>query len=498
MKRREFIEVGLCFSSLSILPNFLYADPGHQHPPKNPHPTPAPQPKPIRPPDLNIEVDVEIELVARTNEMQLLPGAKTSTWKYHARIIKGESDRVQDIDNSYLGPTLKFKKCELVRIVFKNELPEPSIVHWHGLDVPHEMDGHPHYVINPGQTYIYQFQVLNRAGTYWYHPHPHGRTGYQVFQGLAGVLIIEDAEEQNLNLPRHDQDRLLVIQDRRFNDQNQFVYVQNRHDQMMGLMGDKLFVNGSINREWSLNPGTYRIRILNGSNARPYNLKWSDGRSLVVIGVDGGLLEAPMRFDNLFIGSAERIEILVDITENDAGLALRNVPFATGGNGQSFDILKFQPTGVNKNFYSVPEKLCKYEKLNPRDAVNFDAVKSFKLIPTAEHGWTIDGQPYDLHGVSTKETCKLGTMEIWEFDNTIAGMPHPIHIHGSQFQVIERISGKLKGCMDHGWKDVVLLMPGDKVKVIKQFNNFEGDFIYHCHNLEHEDMSMMRNYRIKS
>lgn len=486
MKRREFIQFGLVASSLSVVPRFLYASTDHNHP--APHPSPAPAPTEPQ------EFDIEIEMFARESEAQLLAGAKTKTWKYSGRVVKGPQERITVLDNSYLGPILKLKKGEKVRVIFKNELPEASIIHWHGLDVPHLADGHPHNAIRPNETYVYEFEVLNRAGTYWYHPHPHGRTGFQVFQGLAGLLIIEDSEEQSLKLPRGTQDIPIVIQDRRFDENNQFQHVQSPHDHMMGVMGNKLFINGSADREWKLNPGSYRLRILNGSNARTYNLKWSDGRKLTVIGVDGGLLEASVEYENIFFGPAERVELLVDIKETDLDLALQSAPFVAG-RGQTFNILNIKPEGEAKEFVTTPNKLTVIEKLNPKEAANYESAKVFELIPTREHGWTIDGHPYEMGIVTEKETCKLGTTEIWQFENNF-GMPHPIHIHGSPFQVLERISGQFSGCMDLGWKDVVLLMPGDKVKLIKQFKNFTGDFIYHCHNLEHEDMSMMRDFRV--
>ena len=150
--------------------------------------------------------DIEIVLRATPTEVQVYPGQATRVWAYRGEVVKGDADAVQHIPGSYLGPILRFRKGQTVRIHFTNDLPEPSIVHWHGLHVPEAADGHPRLVIDPGETYTYDFQVANRAGMYWYHPHPHGRTGPQVDQGRAGLLLVADAEEDAASLPDGEHD----------------------------------------------------------------------------------------------------------------------------------------------------------------------------------------------------------------------------------------------------------------------------------------------------
>jgi FtsP/CotA-like multicopper oxidase with cupredoxin domain len=141
-----------------------------------------------------IEPDVEIALRAGTAQVPILPGSSTKVWQYQGEVLKGAPEALQDLPNTYLGPAFHLKKGQNVRVHFTNELPEVSIVHWHGLHVPEAADGHPRLAINTGETYVYDFQVSNRAGTYWYHPHPHGRTGPQVYYGLAGLFIVSDEE----------------------------------------------------------------------------------------------------------------------------------------------------------------------------------------------------------------------------------------------------------------------------------------------------------------
>ena len=144
--------------------------------------------------------DLDISLRATQTEVPILPGDPTQVYKYKGRVIKGASDAVQNVRGSYLGPTIRAKKGQKIRIRFKNNIPEETIVHWHGLHVPAEMDGHPRDVIKPGRRIVYEYEVKNRAGTYWYHPHPHGSTGPQVYRGLAGFFLVSDDEEAGLPL----------------------------------------------------------------------------------------------------------------------------------------------------------------------------------------------------------------------------------------------------------------------------------------------------------
>ena len=218
------------------------------------------------------DVDVEIALKAVEGEAQILPGKATRVWRYQAEVMSGPADALQIVPNSYLGPIFKVKRGQKIRVHFTNELRESSIVHWHGLHVPVEADGHPRLAIDPGETYIYDFTVLDRAGTYWYHPHPHGRTGAQAYAGLAGLFLISDEEENSLGLPSGDYDLPIVIQDRRFDENNQLLFGSNgTMDQMMGFLGNRILVNGQADFTLPVGTRPYRLRLHNGSNSRIYN-----------------------------------------------------------------------------------------------------------------------------------------------------------------------------------------------------------------------------------
>ena len=155
--------------------------------------------------------DLDISLESQPGKLSLFPGKPTEVWRYRATVKKGSKNRVIELPRSYLGPIIKVHRGEKVRIHFTNSIPEKSIIHWHGLHVPAIMDGHPRYVVGQGQSYLYEFEVNNRAGTYWYHPHPHGRTGPQVYKGLAGLFLVSDEEEQSIVLPDGEYDLPLVI-----------------------------------------------------------------------------------------------------------------------------------------------------------------------------------------------------------------------------------------------------------------------------------------------
>jgi FtsP/CotA-like multicopper oxidase with cupredoxin domain len=476
-------------------------------------------PPPTAVPGADFVPDVEIALRAIKDTAVIFPNVDTHVWRVQGELLQGDPSALQAVPDSYLGPTLRLRKGQKVRIHFTNELPEESIIHWHGLHVPANMDGHPQYAIHSSQTYVYEFEVLNRAGTYWYHPHPHGRTGPQVYAGMAGFFLVSDEEEEAANLPSGDYDIPLVLQDRRFDDSGQLVYLGNgMMDQMMGFLGNQLLVNGRPDVTLPVAARAYRLRLLNGSNSRIYKLGWEDESPFTVIGTDGGLLEKPVERPYLTLAPAERIEIWVDFNGRPLGseLKLVSLPFTTGEfqSGQ-FPVLSVRIEREATENVRLPEKLSAPNFFSPADA---EHIRTVALL--MQGGWTLNGRTFEMTGVADDEIIPLNALEIWEFANDSGGggmgrgmgmmnmsLPHPMHMHGESFQVIERQindSGKAAwdtlnaGFVDEGWKDTVLVMPGERVKVLRRFGNFTGLFIYHCHNLEHEDMGMMRNFEIRA
>jgi FtsP/CotA-like multicopper oxidase with cupredoxin domain len=496
------------------------------------------------------EPDVHIELQAGRGEVALRPGKATATWRYTGRVLKGDPATLQADPGSYLGPTIRLRRGQRVRIDLVNGLPEPTIIHWHGLHVPDDMDGHPRHAIGPGQRYEYEFTVQNRAGTYWYHAHPHGRTGPQVYRGLAGLLLVSDDEEAALDLPHGAYDIPLVLQDRSFDGDNQLVYpaadgegmmgegmmgggmmsggmmspagMAGTMARMMGVFGDEMVVNGRLLKRLDVERRPYRLRLLNASNSRTYKLAWKDGTPLTVIGTDGGLLNQPLERQFLMLAPAERADLWVDFSHWREGVepSLESLSFDSGmtmggsrlPDGTPFQVLQIGLHAGGSRPSRRPQRLAALPPPQPSIAVNANRPKVFDLT-MGMMVWGVNGQSFDMLEASPQETVKLGTHEIWEFRNEGRGammgmvMAHSMHIHGVQFRVIRRqVSGwfaaayaKVKaGLVDEGWKDTVLVMPGERVQVLVGFHDHPGLFLYHCHMLEHEDSGLMRNYLVKA
>lgn len=471
--------------------------------------------------------DIEITLKATRAEVPILPGDPTEVWLYKGELVKGDSGSLQNLEDSYLGPIIRVRKGKKVRIRFINDIPEETIIHWHGLHVPADMDGHPRLVISQGKSYVYEFEVRGRAGTYWFHPHPHGRTGSQVYRGLTGLFLESDDEEDKVSLPYGKYDIPLVIQDRTFDASNQLVYLKrgmmNHMERMMGFLGEKIMINGKPDFVLPVATRAYRLRLLNGSNSRIYKLAWRHGEPLVIIGTDGGLLGKPVRRQYVMLGPGERLELWADFSRLSVGSerALMSLPFKESmmeqgmmgrgmmnrnllPNDADFTIFRLKVVNKEKETLSLPERLSRIRRHKLEEAINHRNPRTFRM--SMQHmNWTINGRTFRMEEVAEEEKVQLDTLEVWQLENDGGSMgmmgmmrlAHPIHLHGPQFQVIERRGARHKGYVDEGWKDTVLLMPGERVKILVKFTDYTGLYLYHCHNLEHEDMGMMRNYLIE-
>jgi len=483
----------------------------------------------------NFIPDLDIALKATPTEIPIFPGNPTGVWHFQGQVLEGDPASLIHLERTYLGPIIRAHSGQKVRIRFTNNIPQETIVHWHGLHVPADMDGHPRHVIPGGETYIYEFEVRNRAGTYWYHPHPHGVTGPQVYGGLAGLFLVSDAEEKAAGLPTGEYDIPLVIQDRAFDHSNQLIYLSGHHmEQMTGFLGDWILVNG--NPDFILPAATraYRLRLLNGSNSRIYKLAWQDGSPLIVIGNDGGLLEKPVYRRYVMLAPGERIELWADFSTYPVGseTALVSLPFDAGitgsgrmgrgmmgggmmgsmmgsaavlTNGAGFPIFRVRVNRSEAAEMVLPQRLSTIRRFKASEAVNSGHPRRFHLV-MRHMNWTINGRTFRMEAVANDEKVRMNTLEQWEFINEggsmgmmgMMNMPHPIHLHGKQFQVVERRGVTHAGYVDEGWKDTILLMPGERIKLLVRFEDYPGLFLYHCHNLEHEDMGMMRNYYVEN
>jgi bilirubin oxidase len=248
--------------------------------------------------------DVYFDLSLQSGFSQILPDVLTETW---------------GINQPFLGTTLKARKGDSVHVTVSNNLDATTTLHWHGVKLPAKADGGPHQPIESEQEWLSEFDIIQPAATLWYHAHQLHKTGEQVYKGLAGMFIIEDDNSQSLGLPSEYgvNDFPVIIQDREFNEDGSMDYL-NRFDVqggMMGKTGDTILVNGVINPLLTVEKSLIRLRILNGSNARIYNLQFDDNRAFKIIGSDGGLLEQPVEATMVTIAPAERIEIVVDLSD---------------------------------------------------------------------------------------------------------------------------------------------------------------------------------------
>ncbi len=505
--------------------------------------------------------DVEINMRAAPTFAPILPGTPTQVLSYQATLVKGEASNLITLPDNYLGPIIRVRQGQHLKVNFTNGLPEDTTVHFHGPCIPSHMGGHPHGadVVHPGGTFIYEFDILDRASPLWFHPHPDLRTGFQVYYGLAGLCLVSDEVEAQAGLDTGEYDLPLVIQDRTFDANNQFVYLSGGMGMMGGMMGmmqgflgNRILVNGKPDYVQPVAPGTYRMRLYNGSNARTYRLAWQDATPLLVLGTDGGLLPRAVQRNYVILGPAERVDLWVDFTGKPEGteLVMQSLPFQTGMGGMmggmmgggmmgggmmgggmmggmmgrgmmgggmggmmagqatlpqgaAFDVFRVRIQGAPKPPLTLPASLAGTPQYQLRDAVNINSPRTIYL--GMQHmQWTLNGRVFDMNAVAEDEYIPLEQLEVWDFVN-LTMIAHPMHIHNVQFNIIERqssMSGSTDyqtaraGFVDDGWKDTVLVMPGERARLLVKFLTYSGMYMYHCHILEHEGMGMMRNLMV--
>jgi bilirubin oxidase len=417
--------------------------------------------------------------------------------------FQGKPTKTLGFNGNYLGPTLRASTGDKVRLNVTNNLGDATTVHWHGMHLPAAMDGGPHQVIRPGQTWQPHWTVGNEAATLWYHPHLMGTTGEQVYRGLAGFFIIDDENSGALALPNQYgvDDIPLVVQDRQFDDNAQLVYHHEQSALTAGMLGDTILVNGTHAPYLEAPAKLIRLRLLNGSNARRYNFGFSDNRVFYQIATDGGLLEAPVERTRLLLAPAERAEILVDLSTTQEPVMLMSYAFADSDNaiqnsiqaslvggtdeGQQFKVLELRPEPGNFAGQEIPETLNRIDRFDEADAV-----KTRRFVLEAI---TINSKQMDHSRVD--EVVRKGDTEIWELYNN-SPIYHPFHIHGVQFLVLDR-EGAAPPAYEQGWKDTVMVRPEETVRVVMQFRDYSDPnlpYMFHCHILEHEDMGMMGQF----
>ena len=477
-----------------------------------------------------LDVAGPLKISAIAASFPLLPGKSSPFLLY----------QTEHAGKAFQNPILRIESGARFTASLDNALAEPTIVHWHGLHTPAAMDGHPASTIAPGARYEYDFKVSNRGGTYWYHTHAHELTAEQAYHGLASFFLVDDDDQRRLSKALDLQlgvtDLPLVIQDKQFDAQGKLLYRPSAHEAMMGWLGDIVLANLTPNAVQTVSPRTYRLRLLNGSNARIYRLAFAKAGAALnftVIGTDGGLIERPETVAEAFLAPGERLDVLFDAGQAQPGedIFLKSLAFDAMENegpaggmggmsmgrmmasmsssrlplGHEFNVLKLTVAAGERVVADLPATLSQVRPIRTEGA----AERKIELS-MGQMRFLINGRTFRMGEIAFD--VQRGAVEIWSISNPTLGMPHPMHIHGFSFQVLERQNsppqlaamarfGKGRTVSDLGWKDTVLVWPGETVRVAIDFaHDYPGDqiYVFHCHNLEHEDGGMMINYRVRA
>lgn len=434
------------------------------------------------------------------------------------QFFPGSITQTMGANGNLLGPTIMLRKNQNVKMNVTNNINEATTIHWHGMHVAPENDGGPHVVIQNGQTWSPNFEVLDHASTHWYHPHLHEKTHDHVQMGIAGFIYVRDNEEAAINLPRTYglDDIPLVVQTKAFDANNQIITAHTALDSI-------LLVNGTIKPFWNAPAQIVRLRLLNGSSERVYNFGFNDNRTFHMIGSDGGLLTAPVGLTRLLLAPGERAEILVNLSaDNSKSIRLMNygsqIPNAHYGaaqpgmgpgqtipnytlnrlNGRDFTVLDINVGPATSNpVKTIPTSLISHNPLAESQA-NITRQLTFTSMAMGQGAingpFVINGQHFDMDVINYR--VPFENIEIWELRNQ-SPIAHPFHIHNVPFYILD-INGNAPPAHLRGRKDVVLVPAGNStVRFITKFEDFHNDtipYMYHCHMLTHEDEGMMGQF----
>ena len=422
---------------------------------------------------------IEVSLTAAPARLSLLPGKVTAVWAYNGMVP---------------GPTLEAREGDKVIIHFKNNLPETTTIHWHGLHIPADMDGSPFYPVPPGGKKDYIFTIdPGTAGTFWYHPHPDVRTGYQIEKGLYGAIIVRPAHDPLPAMP----EKLLILSDNRFlRDGTIDMSVPHTPagivDEENGREGNVMFVNGQIMPKITIRSGeVQRWRVINAGAARVYRLA-IPGQTFVQVGSDGGLFEHPAEVKELLLANSERAELIVRGTgAPGSATVLQTLPYD-----------RYMPQ-TRPADWNRPRKLLALQYSNEPPTPTIRLPRTLRAIPILDttkvtvrrvlvlSQGMINSRMMDMNRIDV--SAKLGATEIWTIENVV-GMDHPFHLHGYQFQLLDRDGVPER---DRRWKDTVNIPKHENVRFIVHFDAHPGKWMYHCHILDHEDHGMMGVLEIK-
>lgn len=454
--------------------------------------------------------------------------------------------KIWGYDGLYPGPTIEAYKNIPTYVLWENQLPKEhflpydrtlhgtvddpevkTVVHLHGAKVESSSDGHPEAwftrdfkIVGPTfKKKVYKYENYQSGTTLWYHDHAMGQTRLNVYAGLVGFYILRDELEERLNLPNGEYEVPILIQDKSFKEDGELFYpdkppfpVDVFPSIVPGFFGNTIVVNGKVWPYLDVEPRKYRFRILNGSNRREYILRLSNGENFTQIGTDGGLIEAPVSLSSFKLMPAERIDLIIDFSKyKGEKITLMNDDISSPDPGTNM-IMRFNVVKeLNGEDDSVIPEMLRHdhgpniESVTQKRRVSFGAMTDHYGRPMLH----IDGKSWSDPVI---EKVGFDSVEIWNLINPMA-VAHPVHIHLVQFKLLWRRAfdvdyyndtGKIifigeeepPKDYERGFKDTIDSEPGKVTRIIMQFKGYAGDYVWHCHFLEHEDHEMMRPLKV--
>jgi spore coat protein A, manganese oxidase len=435
------------------------------------------------------------QITMKAAQVQILPGfPKTTIYGYNGIAP---------------GPTLRTMKGRPIVVRHINALPKVSqfnyptwtSVHLHSSASLPQYDGYASDVTMPGEFKDYHFPNIQPARTMWYHDHGVHHTAQNAYMGLAAQYHLHDEEELSLPIPNDRYDVPLIIQDKIFAQNGNFIFDDQGES---SIYGDVILVNG---RPWpvmKVERRKYRFRVLNAGVSRSYRLALSTGDPFTFIACDGGLMPTPQQSNDFRIGMAERYEIVIDFSKYKVGekIILKNLglpnnqDYASTENVMMFEVAS-EPTSLANN--SIPDVLNSgLDEYDPMKFTDADALRTRTMRFERKNGeWTINGATWE-NVIESDYNFSLANpgfndIEIWELVNDSGGWFHPVHIHLIDAKILDR-NGQAPFPYEKGPKDVFYTGEGEKVRVIMKFGPQRGRYMFHCHNLVHEDHDMMNQF----
>jgi len=418
---------------------------------------------------------VEVELVAVATTHEYLPGKPADVWAFRDGALEGSKASIP-------GPLLDAKLGDQVIVHLRNEPPEETTIHWHGLRVPNGADGTPlaQLAVPPGGTFDYEF-TLKDSGYYWYHPHMRGDV--QIEAGLYAPIIVRD--DLGIDVAA---DRAFVLDDVKLEATGKLSTTTDTLDLMLGRQGNVVLVNGRQHPAMTVAAGTReRWRFVNAANGRYFNLELP-GHMFRVIGWDGGLLETPYEKSMLLLAPGERYDVLVELGDEEGQtIQLQTLHYDRGHNIPDpgpIDLLAIEIGARGKPAAALPASWGTV----PAIAVDGGTphrqlvLREDDAVPS-EPIFTINDEAFPA---ITPVTGVLNQVEVWEIVN-MAEMDHPFHLHGMSFQLVDAAGSPTS---PRGWKDTVNVPQLATVRFAVRFDAL-GRWMYHCHILEHAERGMM-------